>query len=132
MDDKLPRDVTELLSKHIHGLSQLELLLFIHADSAREVSASMAARELRMPEAQIADLLDELAQRGFLKVSERQGDKRYSFHPTSTRFARQVDALADTWPRYRHSIIRYMFSRPPESVTNFSEAFRLRKDEDDG
>lgn len=132
MDERLPKDVTEFLSKHIGNLTQLELLLFLQERSDRDVTAAAAARELRMPEEQLAAVLDDLAQRGLAQPTEREGKPSYRYGPRSNKLARQVEALAETWPRYRHSIIRFIFSRPPESVTNFAEAFRLRKDDSDG
>jgi hypothetical protein len=132
MVDRLPPEVTRLISKHIHGVSQLELLLYLHDQPTREVTPEMVAREQRMAEDQSAALLHDLHSRGLLEVIDREGQRSYRYEPKRRELARQVDALAQTYPKYRHTIIQLVFSKPSEGVTNFAEAFRLRKNEDDG
>jgi hypothetical protein len=130
--DRLPHEVTRFISKHIHGFSQLELLLHLHGQPEREVTIDVVAREQRMAEDQAAGLLHDLHSRGLLVTSDHEGKRSYRYEPRSRELARQVDALAKTFPTYRHAIVQLIFSKPAESVTNFAEAFRLRKDEDDG
>ena len=132
MVDRLPQDVTRLIGKHIHGVSQLELLLFFHSQPTREVAVEAVAKEQGMREDQASILLEDLTARGLLAVVDSEDEARYRYEPKSTELARQVDALAETYPTYRHAIIQLIFSKPGEGVMNFAEAFRLRKDEDDG
>ena len=44
----------------------------------------------------------------------------------------QVEGLAKIYPTYRHRIVQLIFAKPPESITNFAQAFRLRKRNEDG
>lgn len=133
MVDRLPQEVTRFINKHIHGLTQLELLIHLHGQPEEVVDARAMAREHRLPEDQAGALLHDLYSRGLLvAVKDHEGHRSYRFSPKTRELAREVDAVAETYPTYRHSIIQLIFSKPPESVTNFAEAFRLRKDGDDG
>ena len=131
MVDRLPQDVTRLIGKHIHGVSQLELLLFLHNQPTREVSVETVAKEQGMRDDQASILLEDLTSRGLLVEADAEDEARYRYEPKSRELARQVDALAKIYPTYRHAIIQLIYSKPGESVMNFAEAFRLRKDEDD-
>jgi hypothetical protein len=128
--DPLSPDVKRFINKHLHGFSQLELLLYLRANSSESVTRETAARELRLDQEQTAGLLQDLHARGLLTIVASEGPEYYRYEPKTTKLARQVEALAEIYPAYRHRIIQLIFSKTPESVTNFSEAFRLRKDED--
>ena len=132
MVDRVPDEVTRFIRKNIHGLSQLELLLYLHNDPTKEVTQETIVREQSMAPDQVAGLLHDLCSRGLAVATDREGVRSYRYEPKTRQLARQVDALAEIYPKYRHRIIHLIFSKPSESVTNFAEAFRLRKDENDG
>jgi hypothetical protein len=129
--DPLPPEVKRFINTHLHGFSQLELLLHLHDHPSEPVTAAIAARELRLGEQQAAGLLQDLHTRGLLATSDSEGRREsYRYEPSTRELARQVDALAEIYPTYRHRIVQLIFSKPPDSLTNFAQAFRLRKDED--
>jgi hypothetical protein len=128
--DPLTPEAKRFINKHLYGVAQLELLLHLRDNPGEPVTPSMAARELRLGEEQAVGLLHDLHLRGLLAIDKSEGQKRYRYEPTSRALARQVEAVAKIYPAYRHRVIQLIFSKPPESVTNFAQAFRLRKDED--
>jgi hypothetical protein len=128
--DPLSRDVRRFINKHLYGFSQLELLLHLRDNPNETVTPDLAARELRLAHDQAADLLRDLESRGLATVDDPERPDGYRYEPATRELARQVEGLAKLYPAYRHRIIQLIFSKPPESVTNFSQAFRLRKDED--
>lgn len=130
MADPLPPEVKRFINKHLHGFAQLELLLHLHDNPSGSVTPAMAAQELRLGEEQTAGLLHDLHARGLLEIDDSEGPKRYRYKPNTRELARQVDALAKIYPAYRQRVVQLIFSKPPESVTNFAEAFRLRKGKD--
>lgn len=130
MADPLPRDVKRFINKHIHSVTQLELLLHLHDNPGEAVTPETAARELRLGEEHAVSLLHDLRTRGLLATHEGEGEDGYRYEPRTRDLARQVQATAKVYPAYRHRIIQLIFSKPPESVTNFAQAFRIRKDED--
>ena len=130
MADPISRDVKRFINNHLHGFSQLELLLHMRDSPNEWLTAEVAARELRLGHEQAADLLEDLRSRGLLVVDDSDPPPRYRYEPKSDELAMQVEGLAKIYPTYRHRIVHLIFSKPPESITNFSQAFRLRKDED--
>ena len=131
MADTLPPEVKRFINKHVHGITQLELLLHLRDNPTESVTPAMAARELRLGgQEQATALLHDLHTRGLLAIDKSEGQRRYRYEPSTRELARQVEALAKIYPTYRHRVIQLIFSKPPESVTNFAQAFRLRKDGD--
>lgn len=127
MADPLPPEVKRFINKHLHGFTQLELLLHLHDNPSGSMTPEMAAQELRLGAEQAASLLHDLHVRGLVEIADSEGPKRYRYKPNTRELARQVDALARVYPAYRHRVVQLIFSRPSDSVTNFAEAFRLRK-----
>ena len=130
MADPISPDVKRFINNHLHGFSQLELLLHLRDNPNEPLTAGVAARELRLGHEQAADLLTDLHSRGLLAVDDSEPPARYRYEPKSDELALQVEGLAKIYPTYRHRIVHLIFAKPPESITNFSQAFRLRKDED--
>jgi len=130
MADPISRDVKRFINNHIHGFSQLELLLHLRDNPNESLTAEVAAGELRLAHEQAADLLADLHSRGLLAVDDSDSPARYRYEPKSEELALQVEGLAKLYPIYRHRIVHLIFTKPPESITDFSQAFRLRKDED--
>lgn len=132
MTEGIPPEVTRFISRHIHAVSQVELLLHLHDQPTRQVSPALIARERRLGEDQAAGLLHDLHVRGLVIALGDEEQRSYRYEPKTKELARQVDALARTYHKYRYAIMQLIFSKPGENVMNFAEAFRLRKDEDDG
>lgn len=130
MGDPISPEVKRFIHTHLHGFSQLELLLHLRDTPRESLTAEVAARELRLGHEQAADLLADLHTRGLLAVDYGDPPTRYRYEPKSEELALQVEALAKIYPTYRHRIVHLIFAKPPESITNFKQAFRLRKDED--
>jgi hypothetical protein len=132
MGDPISPDVKRFIKTHLHGFSQLELLLHLRDSPNESLTAEVAARELRLGHEQAADLLADLHTRGLLAVDDSHPPARYRYEPKSEELALQVEGLAKIYPTYRHRIVQLIFAKPPESITNFSQAFRLRKKDEDG
>lgn len=132
MGKRLPDEVTRFITKHIHGFIQLELLLYMHDRPDMEATAQTVAGEHRIAEDQSEILLEDLRWRGLLVARNHEGHRRYRFEPKTRELGRQVDAVSECYPTYRHAIVKLIFSKPAESASHFADAFRLRKDEEDG
>ena len=115
----LPDDVRELVARHIDSIGKLEILLLLgrHPDASPESVAS----ELRMAPQPVRDRLDELVKS---RLAARDGE-RYRLRDESLRPL--VDRLADSYAKRRVSVVEFVISRPSDSLSTFSDAFKFRR-----
>ena len=121
--DKLPAAVQNLIEQHLHSASDVDTLLLLHR-SDRGWTAAGVARELRLNVDQAATILTRLSQNGLLG---EEGDS-FRFHPRDPSLVEAVAALAQLYPAYRFAVVSLIYP-PSRPVRDFSEAFRLRKED---
>lgn len=126
----IPKDTQAFLRAHIRSIGQLEFLLALREGADRSWTPEAAAKHQRVDPAVAEAQMLEAAAAGFLDGPGEQGEFRYS--PKSHELAGQLDRLAEIYKTYRVSVINFVFSMPSESVQSFADAFRIRRDEDDG
>jgi hypothetical protein len=115
--------VRRFIASHIVAVAQLEVLLLLRAAADKEWTASEVARALvTQPEA-AAGWLDDLAGREL--ATENGG--RYRYAAPGAEVERTVDALAESYAKYRVAVIGLIFGRPSEGVTRLADAFRIRR-----
>lgn len=123
---EFPKEVQAFVERHLTSGAQLEVLLLLHADTARTWTPTAVGRELRIDPDQAEAALARLATDKLL--SREEGG--YRFAPVRAKKASLVDALARLYPAYRLRIISFIFSKPARPMREFSDAFRLREEAD--
>ena len=123
---EFPREVQAFVERHLTSGAQLEVLLLLHADPGRAWPAAAVGRQLRIDGDQAEAALASLAADKLL-VRDEGG---YRFAPDRPKKASLVDALARLYPTYRLRIVSFIFSKPARPLREFSDAFRLREDEE--
>jgi hypothetical protein len=98
------------------------LLLLHRVDGGR--TAAEVARELRLNVDQADSILGRLSRSGLLRG---EGDC-YRFDPRDPALVEAVAALAQLYPAYRFAVVSLIYP-PSGPVRDFSEAFRLRKED---
>lgn len=130
-DAAIPPRVQRFISTHIDSIEKLEVLLLLRSRADREWNAREVSQELRITEASSAARLEDLTERRLLE--EREGSPpSYRYSPVSSEDAQDVTALQETYSTRRVSVISYIFSKPLDKVRGFADAFRLKRDKDDG
>jgi hypothetical protein len=124
----IPKEVRAFVAEHVHSITQLELLLQLHCDPARAWTAADASRELRAPERLLGGLLTDFYAAGVLTAAETD-DPAYRFS-TSGPHARVVDELATAVRQRKRAVHDLILRGPSSDVQVFSDAFRLRRDDD--
>lgn len=124
--DDLDPLVRELILRQIHSLDQLEVLLLLHSDPDRSWTAADVGAQLKTSEEAARLRLSDLHQRGFAATGDKD---TFQYRPSTKATAAAVAALAAIYPERRHAVITLIFSRPPEALKSFSEAFRLKGDQ---
>jgi hypothetical protein len=117
------------LTEEVHSVLQLELLLLLARDGARAWIPAAAAAELRGPEAWVEAQMADLAARGVLLADAHSNIAlAYRFAVTGP-WGAVVNEIAELYPARRTTIIKLIFSTGSD-VRSFSDAFRLRPEED--
>ena len=111
-----------LVAEHIHSVEQLEVLLLLRAAPDKSWSAAEVARALVSQPDTATTRLEDLVGR---KLVQRSGDE-YRYAPGDRQ--REVSELAEAYATRRVAVVGLIFSKPSDSVTSFSDAFRFRKD----
>jgi len=130
-DAGIPEAVRRLVAERIDSIAQLELLLLLYRSAPTAWDAPGIAAELRLEPAWAAGELAELCRRGLCaEVSESAA--RYRFQPSSADLAGAVKMLEACYADRRVTVVGLIYGRPAEPIRQFADAFRIRKEGDDG
>jgi hypothetical protein len=128
---RVPDEIRRFISQEVPTVAHLEILLRLQARPAEWWSAGRMAAELRMPAAAVLDRMEHLCQRGLLEVKLGE-DLVFRYAPSRPELAHAASALAQLYPDWRVAILEMIFSKRDDPVRQFSEAFRIRKEDPDG
>lgn len=130
-DAAIPPRVQRFISTHIDSIEKLEVLLLMRARADREWTARDVSQELRITESSATARLEDLTDRRLLDKKGSSPDT-YRFHPASTEDSQDISELQATYSTRRVSVISFIFSKPLDRVRGFADAFRIKRDKDDG
>jgi hypothetical protein len=130
-DAAIPPRVQRFISTHIDSIEKLEVLLLMRARADREWTARDVSQELRITELSASARLEDLTARQLLEPREGS-PATYRFNPASAADAQDVSELQATYSTRRVSVISFIFSKPLDRVRGFADAFRIKRDKDDG
>ena len=130
--DELPEDVQALLAERLGSISELETLLLLRRTAPLEWGPHAVAAELRIEPRAAEEHLAALTARELFAWREVEGDVQYRFEPATEALRRAVDGLAAAYEKRRVTVVHTIYSRPAERIRVFADAFRLRRDPDDG
>ncbi len=125
MSERISKAARDFISRHIHSVAQLEVLLYARSRPGEKLTPETVARDEKIAVEMARDLLVDLARRGLLE----QASGPFVYKPNE-KLAQQIDELASAYGTFRVAIISLIFSRPSEGIRNFGDAFRVRKDEE--
>jgi len=128
MSEGITEEVRSFLLQHVDSVEKLEVLLLVRSQPDRDWTADQIAAELRTDPRSARLRLDDL--RGSGLVAAGEAGARYL--PRTPALARAVEATASAYRTHRVAVVTLIFSRPTERIRSFADAFRLRKEEDDG
>ena len=123
----IPADVRRFLDRHIDSIVQVEILLVLRRQT-RMYAIEEVAAELRIDGQHALDQVAGLVQSGVIA----EQDQKFSYAPPNAAIGRAVDNLASAYETHRVAITTAIYAKPSGPIRSFSDAFRLRKDQDDG
>src|ERR671914_11952 len=119
---ELPTAVRHLIAERIESVQQLEILLLLRSAPDKDWSPPEVARALVTQVESSEEWLEEMT-RDRLLVTRGRG---YRYAPATAELEAAVDGLAESYAKYRVTVIALIFSQPSERVRTFSDAFRIR------
>ena len=129
--DPISEEIRAFIGENVRSLRALELLLLVQANRQREWDPQELSNELRAtPE--WADLeLRFLESRG-LMIRPDPAAPKFRYSPSRSDLEAAVANLAAAYRVRPCAITQVIFAGPRESIRQFADAFRLRKEKPDG
>jgi DNA-binding IclR family transcriptional regulator len=128
MPDAISAAVHTLIREHICSIAQLELLLKLHGEAGSEWTVTEAAKELYTAVSMTQPLLEALRMGGLLSRRD-DSEPLYRYEPKSTELGAAVCELSQLYQQRRITVINLIYSRPPQGLQDFADAFRIRDKE---
>jgi hypothetical protein len=125
----VPSIVLAFVGDYLTSVTELQLLLTCMQSGDRWWDARSAAREMGISETAARRALDRLVARNLFDIKVT-GDVRYQFRPGTPDLAACAQALAEAYRANPVSIINRLAPSTRQSLRDFADAFRIRKDDD--
>lgn len=129
-NNPIPEEIRKFIIERIDSVELLEVLLLLRAKPDREWSAQDVSDELRSSPVSIAKRLADLHTHELLFLKEGP-PPRYRYNPRTHNLIVTVNQLARAYEISRARVIDLIFSKPTDKLRHFSDAFKLRKEEQD-
>lgn len=127
MADDFPADVKAFIADHISSIAQLEMLLLLRSDPAKQWDVAEISKALYATPEMAAGQLASLQDYGLVSVSEGP-EQRYQYQPGAPDLENVINRLAELYKDRRVSVITVLYSEPVNKVQTFADAFKLRKE----
>ncbi len=121
---RLDQNIEKFIYACINSVEQLEILLLLR--SRKELDAETITQELRTTSSSVEKRLSDLMRKNLVILREQDGKQTYVYDPPSL-YADTMDQLASLYSSHRVSVINLIFSKPPDALTGFSDAFRFKE-----
>jgi hypothetical protein len=128
-EEGIAPDVQAFIASHVESVGELEVLLLLYHSRPRAWKADDLARELRIDPAWAAEQLAQLCARGLLRCTDPPSNpSEYFYSSDSPALDAAVAGLDKAYADRRVAVIALIYSKPPDALRSFSDAFRFRKD----
>ena len=114
----------KFLREKIQTVLRLEVLLVLHNQQPRALTAPEVANRLGFESDTTAHELGELEAIGVVVQSESDKTK-YVYHPPNETVRSLIEQLALDYPKHRVPILSVMLAEHPDRTRLFTEAFKI-------
>lgn len=126
MEGPIPDSVARFLAAHVRSLEQLEILLLLAGQPAKEWSEGEVYDVIRSSHGSVRERLVELRNQGLLLAGS--SSTGFRFAPPSAEIAATVEALAQLYKERRVKIVEMIYAPPAEPLKGFADAFKFKKE----
>jgi hypothetical protein len=122
-------EIRNFISRYIDSVEQLEILLLLRNAGDKQWTAAEINDRLQSNLSSIQSRLKGLCDLKFIMCTQNVFQYQKTKDPDMERI---LDKLAHVYKEKRNRIIEIIFSKPQDKLRDFSDAFRIRKDPEDG
>jgi DNA-binding IclR family transcriptional regulator len=124
-DADLSPELQRFIARHIQSVEKLEILLLFFRESKRSWPLSEILQQIQSSQSSVNQKIDALIAEGFV-TREKAGTFR--FQAKAPALETQVAALDAAYRQRRIKVIEAIFSKTTEELRAFSDAFKIRKE----
>lgn len=125
---EIPAEVRQLVREHVMSMDHVEVLMRLHGSPDTPLTTREVETASRLGPETTLRALKYLTQAGLVK-HQPAGDT-WTFSPSSAAERRAVESLSVMYHQRPVTLVKLIYEQPPTPLKLFSDAFRLRKDED--
>ncbi len=122
----VPESVRSFILQYVDSVELLQVLLLLHRKPEKAWTLEEVEHEIRSSQSAIQKRLNDLYSRKVLQKEE--GDSLHRFKPYSAEIAAEISAVADFNQTHGSRVIELIYSRQNETLMNFANAFKVKKD----
>jgi hypothetical protein len=124
-NESLTAEVRDFIAEYVHSVEQLEILCLLLENDPKDWSAEEVFRQVQSSERSVSKCLESFRKNGLIN-SPAPGRYRMAFERPEA-FA-TVRELAKAYRERRVAVIQSIYERPHDTLQDFADAFKLRKD----
>ncbi len=130
-DEKISEDVRTFIYSNVDSVGLIETLALLVHNKDRDWTSQQISQELRSNKDTVDHQLKRLTALGIV-VPHEHDPQRYRYAPSSVELSAILEKLVDAFEIYPVRIIELIFKKPNEALRRFADAFKIRKDTEDG
>jgi len=123
--DSITPSLKQFISRYVRSVEQVEILCLLGEDPAKIWTVAQVLRTIQSSDKSIEACLEAFRKDGFL-ISEGAGT--FQFSPKSPELNSAVLELIKAYRERRVTIVEAIYSKPADTIQDFADAFKLRKD----
>ncbi|KYG63210.1 hypothetical protein AZI86_16030 [Bdellovibrio bacteriovorus] len=123
MSNEIPESLRLFLRRNINSVSLLDVLFLLKRGAPQTWSPEELSVEMRTNKSYAASQLAELQA---LNLIHLDGTK-YIYDP-SPQDREMIEALESLYNSRRSTVINFIYSQPIDSIRDFADAFKIKKD----
>jgi hypothetical protein len=124
VSNEISEELRSFIRRNINSVSLLDVLFLLKKDAHRKWTPEEVSHEMRTNPSYAASQLYELTA---MKCVSFETPNLFWFDPQETSI-RLVDQLEELYNSRRATVINFIYSQPIDSIRNFADAFKMKKD----
>jgi hypothetical protein len=131
MASELSTQVQDFIMRYMDSVEEMEILFLLLKSKDKWWNSPSVYHEIRSSPASVTQRLEGLVGKG-LVVRKVEGENLFQYGPATAELDNSVEALASAYSERLIRVLECLYSKPLNSLKNFADAFRIRKDDTNG